>query len=466
METLNSEFSNNGVGSATDRQASPIQFDPFTFDLVPSAICLCDPRGVVLYCNAAARGLCADAVLPGRQLSLFDLDRTPLAWSDTPIAEVMRTRRPRLRVELVFDTARDPVRVIAHIDTLKDATGLTGGAIINFSGIGADPFDKASLSASDRQLREALDAIPTAVYMTDLSGRLTYYNQACVDLAGRTPVIGTDTWCVSWRLYWPDGNPMLHSECPMAIAMKEKRPVHAGEIMIERPDGARASCMAYPTPLRDASGAIIGAINILLDITKRKRADEHQELLINELNHRVKNTLATVLAIAAQSFRTSADKQMYRWFEGRLIALSKAHDVLAKENWTAADLHEIVEQTTAPLLNPARRQFEISGPRVSLRTKTALSLSMALHELCTNAAKYGALSTTAGRVAIRWHITEDAGRRLFLEWREQGGPAVVAPQRRGFGSRLIERGLARELGGKVELRYEPSGVVCEIETPL
>ena len=326
---------------------------------------------------------------------------------------------------------------------------------------------EAANQEAERRLRELLDALPTAVYTTDANGKVAFFNQACVDLAGRTPAIGTDEWCVTWRLYWPDGTPLPHDACPMAVALKEQRPIHGAEAVAERPDGTRVPFLAYPAPLRNKAGTVIGAVNMLVDITERKVAEDHRQLLLNELNHRVKNTLATVQSIAAQSFRHDDVSEGYRWFEGRLIALSKAHDVLSRENWEAANLNDIVDQAAAPFQAHDHKRFIVTGPSQRLRPKAALALAMALHELCTNAAKYGALSSEAGYVRLQWQIVAcKTGRCLHLHWKELGGPAVSSPVRKGFGSRLLERGLAGELGADVQLAYPVEGVECHIEVPL
>lgn len=326
---------------------------------------------------------------------------------------------------------------------------------------------EAANQEAERRLRELLDALPTAVYTTDADGKVTFFNQACIDLAGRTPAIGTDEWCVTWRLYGPDGTALPHDACPMAVALKEQRAIHGAEAVAERPDGTRVPFLAYPAPLRNQAGEVIGAVNMLVDITERKVAEDHRQLLLNELNHRVKNTLATVQSIAAQSFRHGDVSEGYRWFEGRLIALSKAHDVLSRENWEAANLNDIVDQAVAPFQAHDHKRFVVEGPLQRLRPKAALALAMALHELCTNAAKYGALSNEAGYVRLQWQIVPcKAGRCLQLHWQERGGPAVSSPVRKGFGSRLLERGLAGELGADVRLAYPVEGVECHIEVPL
>jgi len=149
------------------------------------------------------------------------------------------------------------------------------------------------------------------------------------------------------------------------------------------------------------------------------------------------------------------------------MALSSAHSLLTRENWEGASLHELLATTLAPLCAPDEGPFDISGPELRLTPQMAVALSMALHELCTNAAKYGALSGPAGRVTVRWSVTGHNGTgRLLLRWTEQGGPPVQPPKRRGFGSRLIERGIAHELGAEVRLHFAPPGVICEIDAPL
>ena len=219
--------------------------------------------------------------------------------------------------------------------------------------------------------------------------------------------------------------------------------------------------------LDPTTGKPVRMIGICQDVTDRKRAEEHQALLINELNHRVKNTLATVQSIVAQSFRNSRSAQeAHESFQARLMALSRTHDILTRENWRSASLHEIVSETIAPYSEGANR-FSIHGPELRLKPGTVVPLSMALHELCTNAVKYGALSNEIGRIAIHWQVTDQAGAaRLMLRWAESNGPIVSEPRNRGFGSRLIERGLAHQLSGRVQLTFDPAGVVCTIEFPL
>jgi PAS domain S-box-containing protein len=220
------------------------------------------------------------------------------------------------------------------------------------------------------------------------------------------------------------------------------------------------------SPVFDAGGAVEWISGITRDITEIKRAEEHLTLLVNELNHRVKNTLATIQSIAAQTFRGDAAAPDARAaFEARLIALSDVHTVLTATNWEGASLREIAGRALAPFRGTGGdpERFAVEGPNVQLRPQVALALAMAFHELASNAVKYGALSTDSGRVTLHWAVDED---RLRLAWRENGGPEVSPPVGTGFGSRLIERGLARELNGEVRLDYPPAGILCTMDIPL
>jgi PAS domain S-box-containing protein len=211
---------------------------------------------------------------------------------------------------------------------------------------------------------------------------------------------------------------------------------------------------------------------LISDIGDRKAAEDEQRhyqgqqrLLINELNHRVKNTLATVQSMAAQTLKTEPDPLIaFEKFEARLLGLSRVHDVLTQESWHGADLRAVADRALAPFAEVASR-IALDGPSVWLAPGGALTMALIFHELATNALKYGALSCDTGRVALGW--TYDPGRRLLqLHWRETGGPAVLPPTRRGFGSRLIERSLRGELQGSATMDYRPEGLACAMIATL
>jgi len=434
---------------------------------------------------------------------------------------------------------------------------------------------------------DLLEALPVAVYMTDAEGRITFYNEAAATLWGHRPELGSDKWCGSWRLYWPDGRPMRHDECPMAVCLREGRPIRGVEAAAERPDGTRVAFIPYPTPLRDEAGRLTGAINLLVDIedrkyaeidaarlaaivegsddaivsktldgvitswnagaarifgysaaemigqpimkiippelraeekqilaklkrgerldhfdtlrvakdgrrvnvsltvsplrdgagnivgaskiardiTERKQREELQRLLFEELNHRVKNTLATIQAIANMSLRrSSSPADFVAGFNGRVQALARAHDLLVQANMKGAAVADIVrEQVVLGTTDGTRILW--SGPRVMLDSRAAVQLALVLHELATNARKYGALSVPTGRLSIAWTITMQPDRELRLDWQESGVPDVRAPSTSGFGTTLIERTL-ESCGGEAAIQYGADGVSCHIRLPV
>jgi two-component sensor histidine kinase len=228
-------------------------------------------------------------------------------------------------------------------------------------------------------------------------------------------------------------------------------------------DGSFHPFLSRVQPLKDDQGRVLRWFGTNTDITEQKHAEERLQLLLNELNHRVKNTLATVQAIASQSFRT-LPREDVETFHERLVALSRAHDLLMRGNWKATDLHEIVRQSLATLrAKQPDDRLTIEGPAVLIPADRAASWSMALHELCTNALKYGAFKTEVGEVKIEWGVPEQG--RLRFRWSELGGPPVTVPRHRGFGSRLIES-LGRELEGSANIRFEPNGLICTIDVPV
>jgi two-component sensor histidine kinase len=192
------------------------------------------------------------------------------------------------------------------------------------------------------------------------------------------------------------------------------------------------------------------------------RAHQRQQLMINELNHRVKNTLFTVQSLARQSLGRPADSPGLLAFNERIMALARAHDLLTQSVWEGADLTEILEETLEPYLD----RTVLAGPPVALTPNAALALSMVFHELGTNAVKYGALSLPEGAVTVVWHVDPAAPHRLTLHWEERGGPAVSPPARKGFGSRLIAATLKSDLAGEARIDYRPSGLVCVLTLSL
>jgi PAS domain S-box-containing protein len=302
-----------------------------------------------------------------------------------------------------------------------------------------------------------------AIISTDLEGVTTSWNSGAERLFGYTALeaVGSPV-----TLLVPDDD--VDEERAIVARIRRGEKIERYETAWRRKDGTLLDVSLTISPLRDAQGRIIGTSRIARDITERKRQERHRELLVNELNHRVKNTLATVQSFAVQSLRHAATLAEGRdSFEARLMALSKAHDVLTREHWKGANLNEVVADVIALYSGDIRgSRFQVAGPIVRLRPKAVLALSMALNELATNALKYGALSNRTGSVEITWQLIPGDPQRFQLRWAERRGPPVESPGRHGFGSRLLEQGLAKDLAGEVRLSFPRRGVVCTIDAPL
>jgi PAS domain S-box-containing protein len=431
---------------------------------------------------------------------------------------------------------------------------------------------------------ELLNALPAAIYLTDAAGRITYFNEAAATMWGRRPKLNSDLWCGSWRLFWPDGTPMPHDACPMAITLKERRAVRGGQAIAERPDGSRVPFMAFPTPLHDASGAFVGAVNMLIDmsehrhaeqvshrlaaivessadaiiskdldgviatwnkgaerlfgyleqeaigkpitmlipeqhrheevrilerirsgeridhfetvrqrkdgslvsisltvspitddagrivgaskiardITEQKRREEQIGLLAREADHRTKNLLALAQAtVHLTNGETAAELKTA--IEGRLRALANAHTLLAQSRWAGADLRNLALEELSPYCaeddGKDGSRAHIEGPSLMLEQQPAQAIALALHELTTNAVKYGALSVPSGRIALTWR--QQSINRLAVRWVETGGPAVTPPTRQGFGTRVMTR-ICEQLNGELNFDWRADGLVCDI----
>ncbi|WP_168170359.1 PAS domain-containing protein [Rhodanobacter sp. C03] len=239
-----------------------------------------------------------------------------------------------------------------------------------------------------------------------------------------------------------------------------------------RPNGESVPLALSYSPVCDDNGILFAGKLIARDVTERVRAARHTEMILGELNHRVKNTLATVQAIAQQTLANATHLPDFaESFLARLLAMSRTHNLLARDTWAGAPLTGIINNELAPYRHDDActndERVRLQGDELILPPKQALALSMALHELVTNAAKYGSLSVPEGRVSVTWTTrAQDQRPWLLLQWMETGGPPVVPPTRRGFGTRLINEGVPYELDGEVTLAFPPSGVTCTIDVPL
>jgi PAS domain S-box-containing protein len=242
------------------------------------------------------------------------------------------------------------------------------------------------------------------------------------------------------------------------------------EVLYRRKDGTEFWAVIMINPVRDEKDEIVQHFASFVDLTKHKDEQVQSRMLIDELNHRVKNTLATVQSIVWQALRSASDPKVIReTIESRLLALSRSHDLLTREHWKSAGLHDVISGALQPfgVAGSNANRIVLRGDDIRFPPKAALALGIAFNELATNAAKYGALSNAAGSILVDWKtVTAPEGKRIVLQWREIDGPPVSPPVQRGFGSTMIERGLALELDGKIDLDYRPDGVVCTMNFPV
>ena len=339
------------------------------------------------------------------------------------------------------------------------------GTIIGASKIARDITDRkrseAALQDSERRLRDLLSAIPAAIYTTDEKGRITYYNEAAVEIAGRRPTLGSDEWCVTWKLYWPDGTPLPHDQCPMAMALKEQKPVRGYEAVAERPDGTRVPFIPFPTPLFDTNGKLRGAINMLVDISERKQAETQQRLLLNELNHRVKNNmqmLQSLLYTASAQSVSSETKQALNDACSRVAAMAAAQRVLyGTTDATHFGARDFIES----VIEAARQGFAADVKIIcdeaegDLSNDIAMPLALILNELLTNAVKHGLKGQSAGTIRVGLHKCADAESSVLYVEDEGSGFNLEAVRARSSGLQLVQ-GLARQLRGRFEVTRVPT----------
>lgn len=330
------------------------------------------------------------------------------------------------------------------------------------------PFTPGGLREHEPDLRLFLDAAAEGFCSTDKDGAVTFCNAAFLRMTGfarQEQVIGQDFHRLIHHSH-ADGSPYPRSDCRVLKTARAGIPAHASDDVFYRADGTCFAAEYWAQPiLRD--GLIEGAVCTFLDITERNQAEAQQQLVNHELTHRVKNTLAVVQAIVDQTLRHSRDPQhAVRAINARLTALGRAHEALARTRWDGAAIADVVKGGIA-VYGQDNDRIRIEGPPIDVGPQAALALTMALHELCTNAIKYGALSNHTGTVVLAWTLGADgADATCHLQWKEQGGPPVIEPERMGFGSRIIYEYCRSQFGGDEALLFEPDGVKWTLHAPL
>src|SRR6056297_227360 len=319
---------------------------------------------------------------------------------------------------------------------------------------------------NERRLSAVLNNTRMAVFFMGENQHCTYMNAAAEDLTGYSfaEIQGRKLHDAMHHTR-PDGRPYPLEECPIDSALQANTQTAGEEVFVHK-DGHFYPVAFTASPIQQGT-AVVGTVLEVQDISQRKADTERLRMLLDELNHRVKNTLATVQSIFLQTLRGEAISDHAR--EGvmsRLIALASSHDLLTEKDWVSAPLREVAWRSLAPFGadKDGSGRFAITGDDLELKPKPALAIAMGLHELATNAVKHGALGAEGGKIDLAWEVS--ASDILQLRWVERGGPHVTPPSRSGFGRRLIERGLVHELAGSAHIEFDPDGVVCEIEIPV
>jgi PAS domain S-box-containing protein len=450
---------------------SLLDVEQTVLDALPIGIYACDCDGLILRVNRKA------ILLWGRTPKLLDpaqrfcgsfhlesLDGRFIPPDQTPMARAVLRGESVDGAEAVVRNP-DGRRWVARVNVkpLRDPSGNVVGAINCFQDVTAEHDMREALERQQRTFDLAMIASQMGTWRYTIADNICVYDENAQRLYGLTEARFLHDEEGVRAKFHPDDMATMWARVAKALD-----PAGDGryevEYRVKQRDGSWRWLSAWGLVEFEGQGAhrkpvaIAGASR---DLTDMKSAEAQQRLMVNELNHRVKNTLATVQSIAMQTLRGADDVKSARHaLDSRIISLAQAHDLLTARSWSGADLRDVVLRALKPF---AADQINVAGPALEISPHHALALSLALHELATNAAKYGALTVPEGRVHLVWHID---GETLHLSWRETGGPAVTPPSRRGFGSRLLEEGLVHDLGGPAKLDYAPDGVRCEMAALL
>ena len=336
------------------------------------------------------------------------------------------------------------------------------GTIVRWFGTNTDITKEREAAAKNAELATIVSTSADAIISLSLAGEILSWNPGAEKLLGYSAeeVVG-----LSEAILFPEGH---ESEMEAKYArLIDGKSVHRDSVRRHK-DGSLVDVAVSAAPIRRHDGRIIGFSAVLQDITERKRADARMRLVTRELSHRTKNLLAVIMSMVRQTARLSNSVDTFQEeFVQRLHAMSASHDLLVAEDWAGASLKELIDAVLQPFGGNCAGAVEAQGPDTFLNAHAVQNIAMALHELATNATKYGAMSVPSGRVAISWNVAEEGehGRRLKFTWAESGGPPVKRPQRTGFGHIVVERVIRRALEADVSYRFEPKGVVWSISMP-
>ncbi|HET9717722.1 MAG TPA: HWE histidine kinase domain-containing protein [Pseudolabrys sp.] len=411
------------------------------------------PDGSILYVNerlSELTGFAPEDLVNRDVMTLFDAGTAPLAPDESGEASLLRSGRDAL-----------PVKVWAR----PISVGHTTATLMILSDLSVQRRAE-ELAAAERFARSVLEQATEAILVLGRDGRITHASSIAEDLAEK-PLVG---------LSISEALPLELRNAAEVDSLERfsgenldrllaSKPFHGLEVRLRSERHSNRAFLLSAGPLLDATKARVGSIVTLTDITERKRAEEQQATIALELTHRVKNMLAVVQSLAAQTIRSSGSFRNFEIaFSGRLKALAVAHDILTETRWSGAELNELLVTVLAPFHTSGDDRIRCSGPQVLLGADAVVPLSMALHELATNAVKYGALAVSGGFIDLRWQIRDDQW--VELDWKERGGAEVKDPSARGFGTSLIKRVLSNDLDATTEIIFEPDGLRCLVRFPI
>ncbi|PBB89582.1 methyltransferase [Mesorhizobium sp. WSM3864] len=364
-------------------------------------------------------------------------------------------------------------RYIMRVMPYRTVDNVIAGVVVTFVDVTRVSLAEEKIGALSHDLRNrlesletVLDLVPVGIFIAeDGDGDTIRANRRAAELAGRRATDGKLTTVPAGLPLMINGAAVEANDQPLQKAMRTGKAVPGYEARIARTDGSSIDVMMSANPLFDETGMVRGAIAALVDVSNHKEAERAQERLLHELQHRVKNILATITALAARMIRSSSTMGEFATsFHERLHAMARTHEVLSSHNWGDADLEQLLRATFSPYNSTERQNLVLHGAPFHLDAATAAALGMVFFELASNAAKYGALSVDTGRVEVSWDVVKPG--MLSISWKEVGGPAVEEPSRRNFGVAFIQQSLEYELSGSVELNFRPTGLECLLEIPL
>jgi two-component sensor histidine kinase len=412
--------------------------------------------GVILYVNDRLCELTGypSSRLVGRGLaSLFDGEPPTLVLDATAEANLLRNGDAPMPVAVWS-------RPISIANTTATLVRLTDLSIHRRA---------EQIAAAERFARSVLEQATEAVVVLSPDGHITHASWRAEQLAEQPPVGCRFSEAFALEAQGTDQTGTLalaRFSAESLDAMLATRPFHGVEVKLRGNGFAKSTFLLSAGPLIDENKSNVGSIVTLTDITELKRGEEQQATMVAELNHRVKNILAIVQSVAAQTVRSSGTLENFaNAFTGRLKAIAIAHDILTQTRWIGIGLSELLIAVLGPYRSDESR-VTINGPAVLLPARAVVPLSMVLHELTTNAVKYGALSTRQGRIDITWQLSGGIDQSVDLVWQERGGPQVKTPASEGFGTRLIDRVVSHDLDGGTRIDFDPTGVRCKIAFPL